>query len=480
MMKRLSAFILAIVLLISSSSTALACDENQTNTYVTQILFGDSALSKASDENVKMLMSALYLCSEQSDNLGQDKIDYLKRKKVSGIPVLTKLNIKGDYLLECSHNSWEHEFDASQKNQANRKKVLQSTVNKVFDFGTFNNWFGSKTGKCNSFSAMLYYSHILADYLADDPSETETNVNGKITAAYLGEPYTTVNGNKPSFSQTQKKNLESFVQFSPLDGQGRAGAAYACIGPDTIAAVGPRQNMVGITPSGWNFNKYEGIVNSQPAYVYNRCHLLAHSLGGEDKEFNLVTGTRYMNETGMLPFETQVADYIKQTGNHVLYRATPIYKGDNKLVSGVQIEAYSVEDSGSGISFNVFCYNVQPGVDLNYTNGNNEVADITTGAEGVLPFAVYNANDNNPDLIFEMNKHLAILFEDQKNSGTYTSVMDEINSIASEARAVGNRGENSAQCYIALKEYQYKYFDILKSYIPQLLSKESFFTSAFK
>lgn len=479
MVKRISALIMAIVLLLSISSNAFACDESQTNTYVTEILFGDNALNKASDENVRMLLKALYLCCEQSDNSGQDKVDFLKRNHVSRVPDLSGVNIKGDFLWECSHNSWEHEFPAAGKNQENRRKVLRNTVNKVFDFGFFTGLFGSKSGKCNSFSAMLYYTHILSDYLADDPSETETNVNGKITSAYSGIAYTTINGNRPSFTAAQKKGTMSFVEFSPLDSQGRAGIACGCIGIDTIEAVGPRLNMVGIKPSGWNINKYEGIVNSQPPYVYNRCHLLAHSLGGADQEINLITGTRYMNETGMLPFESQVSDYIKRTGNHVLYRATPIYKGDNKLASGVQLEAYSVEDSGAGISFNVFCYNVQPGVNLNYTNGDNEVADLMLGEEHVLPFAVYNASDSNPDLIFEMNKHFEILFEDQKSSNTYTSMINEIRSIASEARAIGNGDENPAQCYVEMKKCQYEYFNILKSYVPQLLNKEEFFTATF-
>ena len=145
MIRRICAFILATVLLFSFSSTVFACDEKQTNTYATQVLFGDNALSKENDENVKMLMSALYLCSEQTDNLGQEKIDYLKGKRVSGIPALDDLKIKGSSLLECSHNSWEYVFAAAQKNQANRKKVLQNTVNKVFDFGFINNLVGSKS-----------------------------------------------------------------------------------------------------------------------------------------------------------------------------------------------------------------------------------------------------------------------------------------------------------------------------------------------
>ena len=481
MIKRFFVLLLAMMVMLSSfSSSAFACDENQTNTYVAQILFGDSAAARSSDEKALMLFRALYLCSEQTGGQGQDRIDYLKEHKVSGIPPLNGLRIQADYLLDCSHNTWEYEFPAAKKNQTNRKKVLRNTVNKVFDFGTINKLFNSSGGKCNSFAALLYYSHILADYLADDPSETEASVNGNTVPAYCGQPYVTINGNKPSFKAAQKKDTTSFVRFSELDSYGRAGVAFANIGPDILSSVGMRQNMSGITPSGWSFNKYDGMVNSQPAYVYNRCHLLAHSLGGVEKEKNLVTGTRYMNETGMLPFEDGVAQYIRRTNHHVLYRVTPIFKGDNKLVSGVQIEAYSVEDEGEGISFNVYCYNVQPGVDLNYANGDNQVSDITFGAENILPFAVYNPSDSNPDLIFELNKHLEILFSEQKTSSTYVSMMDSITTIANEARSVGNHGENSAACYIALKEYQYKYLDVLKSYVPLLLSKESFFKSAFR
>lgn len=173
----------------------------------------------------------------------------------------------------------------------------------------------------------------------------------------------------------------------------------------------------------------------------------------------------------MIPYEDEVARYIKSTGNHVLYRVTPIFKGDNKLVSGVQLEAYSVEDNGQGVCFNVFCYNVQPGVDLNYVTGDNEISDITFGAENILSF---------PDLIREMKKHLEILFEGQKNTGTYTSMMSRILSIESEVRNVDDGKRNAAQIYIAMKQYQYEYFDVLKTYVPLLLAKEDFFESAFK
>lgn len=479
-MKRRIATIIAICLLVSFCSTAFGCDENQTSTYVTQILFGDSALSRASDEKVKMLLSALYLCSEQADGLGQDKLDYIKGHGVSGVPALSGLNIKGSELLSCSHHSWEREYASNKSNQGNRRRILQNTVNAVFDFGLINNIFGSGGGKCNSFAALLYYSHILADYLADDPDDTQAVVNGKQVSSYSGQATTVVSGGMPAFTASQKKNITSFTKFSELDGLGRAGVAFANVGPDTIQAVGPRQNMVGVTPSGWNFNRYEGIVNSHPAYVYNRCHLLAHSLGGLEKEINLVTGTRYMNESGMLPYEEMVADYIRTSGNHVLYRVTPIYKGDNKLCSGVQIEAYSVEDAGAGICFNVYCYNVQPGIDLSYLTGDNAISDITFGTDNLLPFVTYSPSDQNPDLIYELNKHFEILFDDQKNSGTYTSMINQINALATDARNVGSRGEKPAQCYMAMKEYEYKVFEVLKIYVPLLLSKEEFFTSAFR
>lgn len=472
------AFVIAAFMILTKVPVS-ACNENQTNVYTTQILFGDSALNYSSDERVIMLMNALYLCSEQSDELGQDKINSLKKKKIRGIPDISKVNLKESILLECVHNSWEYVYTLDEKTQNSRKNILKNTVNKVFDFGMLNNIFGSNDGQCNSFAALLYYSHILADYLADNPSDTENLIDGEITDAFSGQAYTILNGNKPQFSMNQKKSIKTFTEFSPLDELGRCGTALANIGLENMPPSNSRQNIGYIKPSGWNQQKYPGIVNSEPAYLYNRCHLIAHQLAGEDGKINLVTGTRYLNETGMKPFEDKVAQYIRDTGNHVLYRATPIYENDNLIVSGVQLEAYSVEDNGKGISFNVYCYNVQPGIELNYRDGTNSVRDITLGADNMLPFAVPNAGENKPDLIYEMSQHLAILFEKQKTSNTYMSMNNEINAIANQARTVGDKGENPAQCYIKLKEYEYKYFDILKCYVPLLLQKEKFFKSAF-
>lgn len=476
-MKRTAAFYLALLLLVSCGNTVQACDEDQINTYVLQILFGDSALSKASDENVEMLLDALYLCGMQSDGQGKDKIRYLKKEKVSNISNLSGLDIDGKNLLECSHNSWEYIFPEVGKQQKNRKEVLQNTVNKIFDFGLFNNWFGSKKGKCNSFAALLYYSHILADYLADEPAETEININGEEISSYTGENGVILNGNEPSFTEDEKNSTESFREFSKLDELGRSGAAFASIGPDTLANVPERESMNGIEPSGWSRNKYEGLVTSQPPYLFNRCHLLAHQLGGVEKEINLITGTRYLNDS-MKCWEDKVAEYIKDEGNHVLYRVTPVFKRDNKLASGVQLEAYSVEDNGQGVCFNVYCYNIQPGIKLNYTNGENDRSDDIFGEENVLPFVVRMPGADNPDLIYEMSVHLKELFDTPENKNTYNAMIGDITSIANEARAL-EEPENTAKYYIELKKYEYDYLEVLRSYVPLLLEKEEFFQSAF-
>lgn len=482
-MKRITAFFLAVVLSLSlCTQTVIACNEEQTDTYIPQILFGDEAFSRSSDEHVIMLLDALYLCSEQADNQGQDKIDYLKSKKVFGVPTLSKLNISGGSLLECSHNAWEYEYAEYKDVQVNRRKVLQNTVNKVFDFGLLGNLFGSKDGKCNSFAALLYYSHILADYLADDPANTEAYLNGKSIPAYSGQPYVKLNEDQPSFTSEQKQQTNSYAEYSPLDSLGRAGVAMGNIGLDIMPDSGTRPNIGMIKPSGWNQEKYKEIIGIEdtPGYIFERCHLIAHQLAGNSEETNLITGTDYLNNKGMKDIEDKVVDYIRKTGNHVLYRVTPIYKKDNLVASGVQIEAYSVEDNGQGICINRYCYNVQPGFDINYMNGSNHQLDTLFQKENCLPFCVQNASDANPDLPYEIEKHLRILFVDQKTSSTYQSMMVNIKVIADDARNLGMvKNRSKTQYYVNLKQIQYKYFDALKSYVPLLLEKESFFQSAF-
>lgn len=189
--------------------------------------------------------------------------------------------------------------------------------------------------------------------------------------AYSGQAAIEINQNVPGFTESDY-TTEAFEQYSPLDGLGRCGIAYACVGEE-IMPTEERGAIGMVKPSGWNTVKYDFVDGK---YLYNRCHLIAYMLSGENANTeNLITGTRYMNTEGMLPYENQVADYVHDTGNHVLYRVTPLYEGDNLVASGVEIEASSVEDKGKSLSFHVYCYNVQPGVTIDYATGDSELAE---------------------------------------------------------------------------------------------------------
>ncbi len=192
--------------------------------------------------------------------------------------------------------------------------------------------------------------------------------------AYSGDPYVAVNGNTPFFTEDDY-TLRQFETYSKLDSLGRCGVAYANVCRD-LMPLEERGDISQIHPSGWHNNPYDFI---DGGYVYNRCHLIAFQLAGENaNEKNLITGTRYMNTVGMMPFENMVADYVNETDGHVLYRVTPVFDGDNLVADGVLMEARSVEDRGAGIEFCVFCYNVQPGVTIDYATGHNK-ADGTLG-----------------------------------------------------------------------------------------------------
>ena len=184
---------------------------------------------------------------------------------------------------------------------------------------------------------------------------------------FTNEPYVVLNDNIPEFSEEEFVK-GAFEKYSELDYLGRCGPAFANIGIE-IMPTEERGEIGQVKPSGWQTVKYS-IVDGK--YLYNRCHLIGFQLTGENaNEKNLITGTRYMNVDGMLPFENMVAEYVKDTGNHVLYRVTPIFEGENLVASGVQIEAKSVEDNGEGICFNVYVYNAQPGITIDYSNGNS-------------------------------------------------------------------------------------------------------------
>ena len=220
--------------------------------------------------------------------------------------------------------------------------------------------------------------------IAQTPEETETvntphipeetvapAVNKDSIPAYSGSPFAVINSNVPYFTNKEITD-NSYEYYSELDNLGRCGVTIACIGKD-IMPTEARGEIGSVKPTGWHTVKYDCVDGK---YLYNRCHLIGFQLTGENANVkNLITGTRYLNVIGMLPFENMVADYVKETGNHVMYRVTPMFDGDNLVANGVLMEALSVEDNGAGIQFCVFCYNVQPGIIIDYLTGESSAAD---------------------------------------------------------------------------------------------------------
>lgn len=217
---------------------------------------------------------------------------------------------------------------------------------------------------------------------ASQGQQTESSAPTEITTAssfslsdvpaYSGKAYISVNGNVPYFTAAELTTT-SFETYSDLDTLGRCGVTYACIGQDLMPTK-ERGSIGMVKPTGWHTVRYDDLVDGK--YLYNRCHLIGYQLTGENANTkNLITGTRYLNIEGMLPFENMVADYIQETDNHVLYRVTPIFEGNNLLATGVLMEGYSVEDKGAGVSYCVFAYNVQPGIEIDYDTGESKLAD---------------------------------------------------------------------------------------------------------
>ena len=194
---------------------------------------------------------------------------------------------------------------------------------------------------------------------------------------FSGEPYVAVNGNVPYFTEDEITD-QSFEEYAELDSLGRCGPAVASVGRDLMPTE-ERQSIGSVKPSGWQTVKYDCVDGK---YLYNRCHLIGFQLSGENaNRKNLITGTRYLNIEGMLPFENMTADYVKETGNHVMYRVTPVFQGNNLVADGVLMEGWSVEDEGEGICFCVFAYNAQPGIVIDYATGESFEDDQTGPAD---------------------------------------------------------------------------------------------------
>lgn len=241
--------------------------------------------------------------------------------------------------------------------------------------------------------------------IAQTQPSTEITLSIDSIPAYSGKPYITINDNVPKFLDSDL-SISSYEYYSDLDELGRCGVAYACVGTDLMSTE-ERENIGSVKPTGWHTIKYNVVDGN---YLYNRCHLIGYQLSGENANIkNLITGTRYLNVDGMLPFENMVADYVKETNNHVMYRVSPIFEGNNLLVSGVQIEAKSVEDNGEGILFNVYCYNVQPNIEINYATGDSSLIAATM------------TEQNNTSV------------SNNKNSTSNESINTDVNTIANSA-----------------------------------------------
>lgn len=195
--------------------------------------------------------------------------------------------------------------------------------------------------------------------------------------AYSGSAYVEINGNVPAFGEIDQE-LDVYEEYDDLDSLGRCTQAAACVSP-LLMPTEDRGDISSVKPTGWHSVRSDFVDGKS---LYNRCHLIGYQLTGENaNERNLITGTRYMNVEGMLPFENLIADYIKETENRVLYRVTPIFEGEELVARGVQMEAWSIDDNGEGVCFNVFCYNVQPGVEIDYATGDSWEAEFQCSHE---------------------------------------------------------------------------------------------------
>ena len=271
---------------------------------------------------------------------------------------------------------------------------------------------------------------------ADGPQEDLVNNNSYVSLdaipAYDGKAYVAVNNNEPFFTDSDMTTT-AFENYSDLDSLGRCGVAYANICKD-IMPTEERGKIGMIKPSGWHTVKYDVI---KDRYLYNRCHLIGYQLAGENANpKNLITGPRYLNVEGMLPFENLVADYVNNTGNHVLYRVTPMFSGSNLVANGVLIEAKSVEDNGGGILFNVYCYNVQPGVGINYENGDSWL-DGTTGSASSGSDTSATENSDADSSNSETMVHITATGKKYHRAGCRTLKKSDTEVTLDEAKSMG-------------------------------------------
>lgn len=263
---------------------------------------------------------------------------------------------------------------------------------------------------------------VVTDPEDETPTGTDTTVALDDIPAYTGDAYVAVNDNQPYFTESDY-TTEAFETYSDLDALGRCGAAYANICVELMPTE-ERGEIGQVKPTGWHSTKYDCVDGK---YLYNRCHLIGFQLAGENaNEKNLITGTRYLNIQGMLPFENLVTDYVKETEHHVLYRVTPIFTDDDLVADGVLMEGWSVEDGGEGVCFCVFAYNVQPGVTIDYATGDSAlaeetVADSSSDSSGGMEYVL-----NTSSMKFHLPSCSSVDTIDPANREDYTGTRDEV------------------------------------------------------
>ena len=268
------------------------------------------------------------------------------------------------------------------------------------------------------FAALLLVCLLLLSgcgVLPQEPSVPAETIGISELPEYSGSAYVAVNGNEPYFAETDYTTT-SFERYSELDGLGRCGVAYACVGQDLMPTE-KRGSIGQIKPSGWQTAKYD---NVDGKYLYNRCHLIGYQLTGENaNERNLITGTRYLNVQGMLPFENMVADYVKETGNHVLYRVTPMFEGSEPVARGVLMEGLSMEDDE--VCFCVYAFNVQPGIEIDYATGESRLAETSTASGAELHY-VLNTGTHK----FQLPDCASVRSMKEENRQDYTGTRDDL------------------------------------------------------
>lgn len=305
---------------------------------------------------------------------------------------------------------------------------------------TPNNTSNTENTQTDTGSAQTDKSSIESDSTSTDSAISSISLDD--IPEYSSDASIAINGNIPFFSDEEKTRTDAFETYSSLDSLGRCGVAYANICPELMPTE-ERGEIGSVKPSGWVQNKYPDIIKESPSYLYNRCHLIAFCLAGENaNEKNLITGTRYLNIEGMLPYEEKVANYVDSTENHVLYRVTPIFEDNNLLASGVLMEAYSVEDQGSGICFCIYAYNVQPQITIDYATGENHASteDESTGnissnsSENSSNVANTSSSDNSDatEYSYVINKNTKVFHS--PNCSSINQMKDTNKIYSSESR----------------------------------------------